>query len=115
MVYFKQLICLLAGMAWHGANIAADSNITTLSASCSACHGAQGNSQGGTPQLAGLNATYFTKQMQGFKLGLNQPTVMHHHAKGLTDTEIEALAIYFSTQPKRPAPSLPQQAFQGAQ
>lgn len=114
-MHVKHILCLLACIVWQGPTIAADSNIMTLSASCSACHGAQGNSQGGTPQLAGLNATYFTKQMQGFRLGLNQPTVMHHHAKGLTDAEIEALAIYFSTQTKRPAPSLPHQAFQGAQ
>ena len=38
---------------------------------------------------------------QEFKAGKRQATVMHQHAKGYTDQEIEVLAEYFSRQ-KRP-------------
>lgn len=93
----------------------ASQTITTLAASCAACHGPMGNSLGGTPTLAALNKTYFIQRMQGFKSGTLPSTVMHHHAKGLTDDEITALAGYFAALPRlAPAPA-PQQPFMGEQ
>lgn len=92
-----------------------DSAIKTLAASCAACHGPQGNSLGSTPTLAGLNSALFIQRMQGFKDGSVPATVMHHHAKGLRDEEIIALATYFSQQVRRTPPALPRQSFKGAQ
>ena len=89
--------------------------VTTLAASCAACHGPQGTSLGATPTLAALNQDYFIQRMQGFKDGSVPATVMHHHAKGLTSDEITALAAYFASQPRRTPTALPHQAFQGAQ
>lgn len=74
------------------------SHIKTLAASCAACHGSQGNSIKITPTLAGLSKGYFISQMQAFKTGQQPSTVMHRHAKGLTDEEIVLLADYFSAQ-----------------
>ncbi len=76
------------------------SHIRVLAASCAACHGTQGNSVGITPTLAGLDRGYFVTQMLAFKRGERSPTVMHHHAKGLTEEEIHSLAIYFFEQPR---------------
>lgn len=75
-------------------------HIRTLAASCAACHGTNGNSQSITPVLAGLDAQYFSTQMLAFKNGerANNSTVMHHHASGLTEAEIDALADFFSAQ-----------------
>lgn len=73
-------------------------HIRTLAASCAACHGTNGNSHSTTPVLAGLDATYFSNQMLAFKNGGRASTVMHHHAKGLTDDEIMRLAHFFSEQ-----------------
>jgi cytochrome subunit of sulfide dehydrogenase len=81
----------------------ADPHLRVLAASCAACHGTDGNSVGGTPVLAGLDRTYFVKQMQAFRSGDLPSTVMHRHAKGLTETEIDQLADYFSMQPRYPA------------
>ena len=89
--------------------------VIPLAASCAACHGPQGNSQGATPPLAALNQDYFIERMQGFKDGSVPATVMHHHAKGLTSDEITALAAYFASQPRLAPTALPHQAFQGAQ
>lgn len=86
--------------------VAGPDHITTLAASCAACHGTNGNSVGGTPVLAGLDDSHFRKQMQDFKSGARPSTVMQRHAKGLTDAEIDGLALFFSQQPRRPA-SLP--------
>ncbi len=69
-----------------------------LAASCAACHGTNGNSVGGTPVLAGLERNYFSKQMKDFKSGARPATVMHQHAKGYTDKEIEQLADFFAGQ-----------------
>ncbi|MEZ0210790.1 MAG: cytochrome c [Methylophilus sp.] len=88
---------------------------TTLAASCAACHGPQGNSLGGTPTLAALNKEYFIQRMQGFKNGAISSTVMHHHAKGLKDEEITALASYFATQQRHTPTVAPHQPFEGAQ
>lgn len=74
------------------------SHTRVLAASCAACHGTQGNSVGITPSLAGLDQGYFVTQMLAFKRGERSPTVMHHHAKGLTEDEIQSLATYFATQ-----------------
>ena len=78
----------------------ASPHLRVLAASCAACHGTNGNSVGGTPVLAGLDRAYFVLQMQGFRSGERASTVMHHHAKGLTEPEISLLADYFSTQPR---------------
>lgn len=75
-------------------------HIKILAASCAACHGTNGSSVGGTPVLAGLDQSHFIKQMQSFRDGTRESTVMHHHAKGLTLEEINLLADYFSMQPR---------------
>lgn len=81
----------------------ADGHLRVLAASCAACHGTNGNSIGGTPVLAGLDAAHFRLQMRAFRSGERVSTVMHRHAKGLTEAEIEALAAYFAAQPRMAA------------
>jgi cytochrome subunit of sulfide dehydrogenase len=75
-------------------------HIKVLAASCAACHGTNGNSVGITPTLAGLDQGYFLSQMLAFKQGERNPTVMQHHAKGLSVEEIHLLAAYFASQPR---------------
>ena len=77
----------------------------TLASSCAACHGTQGNSLGITPVLAGLDATYFITKMLAFRTSDLDSTVMHHHARGLTIDEINALANYFSIQKRTAHPA----------
>ena len=78
----------------------ADPHLRVLAATCAACHGTNGNSVGGTHVLAGLASDYFIKQMQAFRSGELTSTVMHRHARGLTEDEIRQLADYFSRQPR---------------
>lgn len=94
---------LLVGLLMIPAAHAGQQHTLTLAASCAACHGPNGNSVGGTPVLAGLERSHFVLQMQSFRNGTRASTVMHHHAKGLTLEEIEALADYFSAQPRQAA------------
>jgi cytochrome c553 len=74
---------------------------SVLAANCTGCHGPNGKSRGAIPSIAGLDKTYFIEAMQAFRAGQRQPTVMHQHAKGYTDTEIETLAQHFASQPRR--------------
>jgi cytochrome subunit of sulfide dehydrogenase len=80
----------------------AASNLTPLgvramAATCSACHGTNGVSAGGSlPGLAGLNKDYFALQMKNFKDGKREATLMHQIAKGYSDAEINAMAEYFA-------------------
>lgn len=90
------LLWLFCGMQ----SALADPHLRVLAASCAACHGTEGNSVGGTPVLAGLDRGYFVSQMQAFRSGARAATVMHRHAKGLTEAEIEQLADYFAAQPR---------------
>lgn len=97
---FASLLLLLLATS---ASAEADGHLRVLAASCAACHGTNGNSAGGTPVLAGLDAAHFRLQMKAFRSGERTSTVMHRHAKGLTETEIEALAAYFAAQPRMSA------------
>lgn len=109
------LYYVLLSSTWSYAQESLNQSTITLAASCAACHGPQGNSLGNTPTLAALNKEYFIQRMQGFKDGSVPSTVMHHHAKGLSEDEISNLATYFASQRRQSGPSLPHQSFKGAQ
>jgi sulfide dehydrogenase cytochrome subunit len=94
----SRLAVLLALCYGVTAQAAPDAQKRQLSASCSACHGTNGYSVGGTPVLAGLDRGYFIKQMKDFKSGARTATVMSKHAKGYNDEEIEKLADFFSAE-----------------
>lgn len=72
-----------------------------LAAACANCHGTNGISQQGMPNLAGQQRTYLAQQMQDFRAGKRPATIMHQIAKGYTDEQIDALSAYFSAQKNR--------------
>ncbi len=69
-----------------------------LAAACANCHGSNGVSRQGMPNLAGQQRTYLVQQMQDFRSGARPATVMHQISKGYTDEQIEALAAFFAAQ-----------------
>lgn len=93
----------LCALALTGTSVqaAADAGARQIAATCSACHGTNGFSVGGTPMLAGLNRAHFIKQMKDFKSGARPATVMHRHAAAYDDAEIEKLADHFASQKRR--------------
>jgi len=72
-----------------------------LAAACANCHGTNGTSQQGMPSLAGQQRTSLVQQMQDFRAGKRAATIMHQIAKGYSDEQIDALAVYFSAQKGR--------------
>jgi cytochrome c553 len=69
------------------------------SASCAACHGADGNSVNPEwPKLAGQHQGYLVKQLTYFKDGERVNETMKGMASNLTEQDREDLAAYFSSQ-----------------
>lgn len=67
---------------------------------CTACHGAQGNSSIPTwPNIAGQNAAYTLAQLQAFKNGNRQDPLMSSQAMMLSDDDMANLAVYFESLP----------------
>lgn len=75
-----------------------DTSAQSLAANCTSCHGPGGVSSGGIPTIAARPKQALLDSLQGFQSGKLSATVMHQHAKGYTDIELEALADYFSRQ-----------------
>ena len=89
-------------LAKQGAKLAQQGDDKRGISACTACHGEQGES-GITPEtlaLAGQTPEYFIQAMQMYKAGMRTSDVggvMRMFSKGLTDTEITALAHYYAS------------------
>lgn len=71
----------------------------TKSATCAACHGADGNSMVPTfPKLAGQHEAYLEKQIKAFRDGTRKDASMAPMVAGLTDADAANLAAYFASQ-----------------
>lgn len=67
------------------------------SASCVACHGANGISPNDMwPNLAGQKEAYLIKQITAFREGDRQDPMMAPMVQPLSDQDIEDLAAYYS-------------------
>jgi sulfide dehydrogenase cytochrome subunit len=66
--------------------------------SCSGCHAASDTVGSSVPRLAGRNAAEIVQQMQAFRSGQMQATVMDKIAKGFTEAETEAIAAWYAQQ-----------------
>jgi len=77
-----------------------------LAATCFTCHGNEGRSVGGIPpSLAGQDRNHLLQTLKDFKEGKRPATIMHQHAKGYTDQQLEAIATYFANVKAAPAKS----------
>lgn len=70
-----------------------------LSATCAACHGADGNSTIPTnPKLAGQYESYIVRALTDYKSGARSNAMMAGFAAPLSEQDIRDLAAYFSSQ-----------------
>jgi len=67
-------------------------------AACSGCHPANAGIDTPIPRLAGRDAAEMVQQMQAFRDGQRDATVMGRIAKGFTDPEIQAIAAWYAEQ-----------------
>lgn len=87
-------LTILAAPAMAAENV----NGRNWAATCTGCHGTSGRSEGAIPGLIGLQKAYIVMAMREFRDGTRQATVMHQHAKGYTDEQIERIAEYLAAQ-----------------
>jgi cytochrome c553 len=70
----------------------------TIAATCTGCHGTNGVSAGGIPSLAGVDKERLAGLLREFRDGKRPATVMHQHAKGYSEEQIDAVAGWFAAQ-----------------
>jgi cytochrome c553 len=92
MALFSSLACS-AGSAERGA---------TKAVTCSACHGADGNSVNPQwPSLAGLGADYIAGQLKNFKDGKRASPMMMPMVTNLSADDMADIAAYFASLPNK--------------
>lgn len=90
---------VLAAFALPGAALASgDAAGKAKSATCAACHGANGISPNDLwPNLAGQKRGYLVKQLKAFRDGQRADPMMAPMAAPLSDADIDDLAAYYSS------------------
>ena len=91
---------LLTSLLFASSAVAGDAAAgKALSARCAACHGATGIGVGPIwPNLAGQKEQYLVKQIKAFRDGTRVDPMMAPMVAALTDTDIDNLAAYYSSQ-----------------
>jgi cytochrome c553 len=102
------LIACWSGFAFANENAPSLSGVALVEAKgCVSCHGKDGNGavvvatgkiDPQYPLLAGQYASYLEFALKSYRNGTRKNAVMAGFATPLTDAEIKALALYFSTQ-----------------
>src|SRR5438309_10516944 len=79
-----------------------DKAVRAMAANCAACHGTNGRPVANSPVagLAGRPREEIVEAMVAFRDGKRQATLMQQIAKGYSEAETNALADYFSKQPR---------------
>jgi len=72
----------------------------TLALNCTMCHGAQGLSVSGAPNLAGQYPEVVIKQLRDYRNGKRPSAIMEALARNLSDRDIDDLAAYYAYLPK---------------
>ena len=95
----KILLAALASLALTVSAQAADAEAgKAKSATCQACHGANGISPNPIwPNLAGQKDQYLIAQMKAFRDGARKNPMMSPMAAPLSDEDIDNLAAYYSS------------------
>jgi cytochrome c553 len=94
----RLLTAVAAVAVWSGGAIAASPEPPPGASSCSGCHAANASVDTAVPRLAGRKAADIVAQMQAFKSGQKQATVMDRIVRGLTEAEVEAIASWYAQQ-----------------
>ena len=110
---------LVSGLSLFALNASADGDAAagkSKAAVCGACHGADGNSTSAQfPKLAGQNASYIAAQLADFKSGKRENPIMGPQAKGLSDQDMQDVAVYFAAQQRQTGEADPGLVKQGEQ
>ena len=82
------LLCMFTGSVWG-----ADAPPGALA--CTGCHANQPVAQTAPGPLSGLSSTEILSALRAFRSGARPATIMDRIAKGFSDDELVALAVWF--------------------
>lgn len=115
--FFGALVCLFALAACGGPVAPPDPASGRLIAygggpggaddACFTCHGFDGEGEGRTPSLAGLDAAYIAKQLADYAQQSRPDDVMTPIARRMSDGDRRAVALYYASLPA-PTPRAPE-------
>jgi cytochrome c553 len=95
------VVVLLLGVAAAAVAGPLDTPGATKALTCTACHGAGGQSPSSTmPILAGMWPVYFKKAIADYAAGKRPSTEMEPYAKMVVQMGVDEVAAYFSAQPR---------------
>jgi cytochrome c553 len=79
-----------------------EKGVRALAANCAICHGTEGRAAAGSNVrgLAGRPRQELVQILAAYRDGSRPATVMHQIVKGYGDAEIDAMADWFSKQPR---------------
>ncbi len=87
-------------LASHVAAAEPASAIQIVEATCSVCHGADGESASPAfPRLAGQHAGYIERQLRDYKSGKRKSRAMSAIIEQIPDTQFKALGAFFESRP----------------
>jgi cytochrome c553 len=97
-----KLRCVLPALAlaWLPGQAAvppSEFQVAVWAASCMACHGTDGKADGTSLALHGRSADELLRALRAYRTGERPATIMHQHARGYSDAELELIARYFAT------------------
>jgi len=93
-------VVLTSTMARSGSGDATGRGGTLAIQQCSMCHGAQGMSESGAPNLAGQYPEVVIKQLHDYKRGDRSSAIMESLARKLSDRDILDIASYYDSLPR---------------
>ena len=95
-------VAILLGLivGWAQTGFTADaSRGEALTAPCSACHGADGNSAAPTfPNLAGQGEKYLVKQLKDIRDGARPVPTMAGQVDNMSDAQLADIAAFYASQ-----------------
>lgn len=96
------LLAIAAAATWAGLPSQAavppsEFQVAVWAASCMACHGTDGKADGTSLSLHGRSADELLRALRAYRTGERPATIMHQHARGYTDAELELIAKYFAS------------------
>ncbi|MDE2148780.1 MAG: cytochrome c [Gammaproteobacteria bacterium] len=93
------ITCSLLALSFAGAAGAAVAKPVRVVV-CGACHGEDGKAKMPMyPNLAGQYRSYLEQALRAYRSGARKNPIMNAQAGGLTDADIQALALWYSSRP----------------
>ena len=89
-------ILLLGVLVLAGANAAVTAGAPPGASSCSVCHALSISVNTPVPRIQGRQSAEIIAALQAFRTGERPSTVMGRIAKGFSDDEIQAIAVWLS-------------------